>query len=168
MWTVAQLRPLPSAAEIAMANLRRQGYNPFHPSFAVRKVRHHKVHMVQQPLFKNYLFIELRNGQRWTPVNNTLGVLRLLTRKSSVSEWREPCTIGDSFIQQLRRCSFKNGDDNCWCLHPGTRVKILHGALASHTAIVMWSDAERCRLLIEILGRTDVVVTLDASEVAAV
>src|SRR4030095_751857 len=128
MWTVAQLRPLPSSAEIAMANLRRQGYNPFHPSFAVRKVRHHKVHMVQQPLFKNYLFIELRNGQRWSPIRSTLGLSKPLTRQSS-GEYLEPCTISDRFIAQLQRCSFENGEDNDWCLRPGTRVTIRRGAL---------------------------------------
>jgi hypothetical protein len=48
------------------------------------------------------------------------------------------------------------------------RVKILHGMLASRTAIVTWSSAERVRLLLEILGRSDVAVTLDASDVVAV
>jgi hypothetical protein len=47
-------------------------------------------------------------------------------------------------------------------------VTILRGASASHAAIVLWSNAEHCRLLLEILERGDFVVTLDASDVAAV
>ena len=49
-----------------------------------------------------YLFIELHNGQRWAPINSTLGVSRLLTRQSSTSEYLEPCVIADSFVKQLR------------------------------------------------------------------
>jgi transcriptional antiterminator RfaH len=165
MWTVAQIKL--NAIKVAIANLQRQHYVVFNPCFTLRKRRRNRLETVEQPLFPGYLLVEL-NGHRWMPINSTLGVMRLLTRQSSASEWREPCTISDSFIAQLKQCSFKNGDDNHWCLHPGTWVKILHGGLAGYSAIVTWSSAERCRLLLEILGRDDVVVTVDASDVAAV
>jgi hypothetical protein len=57
---------------------------------------------------------------KWTPINGTLGISKLLTRQSSVGEYLEPAWISDSFIRQLRACSFKNGEAD-WCLHLGTR-----------------------------------------------
>jgi hypothetical protein len=46
-------------------------------------------------------------------------------------------------------------------------VIITCGALTSRTAIVTWSNTERVRLLLETLGRSDVIVTVDASVAAA-
>jgi transcriptional antiterminator RfaH len=165
MWTVAQIKL--NAIKVATANLQRQHYVVFNPCFTLRKRRRNRLETIDAPLFPGYLLVQL-NGQRWMPINNTLGVMQLLTRQSSVHEYREPCVVSDSFIRQLKQCSFKKNGEAEWCLHPGTRVKILHGGLAGHSAIVTWSSAERCRLLLEILGRDDVVVTIDASHVAAV
>jgi transcriptional antiterminator RfaH len=166
VWAVAQIKL--NAEKVAIANLRRQHYQVLSPSIPVQKLRRNKLETIDAPLFPGYLLVQ-SNGLRWMPINSTLGVMRLLTRQSSVHEYREPCTISDRFIESLRCCSFNNGDDDShWSLHPGTRVKILHGGLAGHTAIVAWSNEQRCRLLIEILGREDVPITLDIGDVAAV
>jgi hypothetical protein len=84
------------------------------------------------------------------PIGNTLGVLRLLTRQSSASEYHEPCVIADDFVEQLRRCSFKNGEDNR-CLRPGSRIRVLHGPFAGRDGVITsMSGHDRMRLLLHL------------------
>ena len=101
MWGVCSTKP--RQTDLAITNLARQGYGTFNPIFEKRKLdRRRKLITVNEPLFLNYLFIELLDGQRWPPINSTYGVNKLLTRKATGSEYLEPAIIADSFITDLR------------------------------------------------------------------
>ena len=165
MWSVCQLKPTPDAAAVAIVNLERQGFAAFNPTFSACRIRRNKLRLEQQQVFPGYLFIELHNGQRWSPVNSTYGVARLLVRNAPDGLYNAPAIIADSFIEQLQRCSHKD-DRNSWCLRPGTEVRIATGPFAGRDAIVTWSSAERVRLLVWLLGR-DVAVTLATTDVVA-
>jgi Transcription termination factor nusG len=129
MWTVAQTKP--SQLGLALTNLARQGYHTSRPSIEKRKLdRRRKLITVNEPLFLNYLFIELLDGQRWPPINSTYGVNninKLLTRMATGSEYLEPASIADTFVEQLQSCSTVN-DKEEWRLDPGTTVRIARGA----------------------------------------
>ena len=114
-----------------------------------------------------YLFIELHYGQRWPPINSTYGVNKLLTRKATGSEYLEPAGIADSFINDLMGCSTRNEQQE-WRLDPGTVVRIERGPFAQMTGtIASWSSAERCCLLVWMLGRETAVEVRGADIMAA-
>ena len=104
MWSVAQTKP--GQLDLALVNLARQGYGTFKPSFEKRKLdRRRKPIVVTEPLFLIYVFVELLDDQRWTPINSTFGINRLLTRQATDSEYLEPAVIADSFSSNLMSCS---------------------------------------------------------------
>jgi transcription antitermination factor NusG len=159
MWSVAQVRP--NQAHIAIANLERQGFATFYPTFSVKRVLRHKIVTVPPPVFGGYLLVAIAEQQRWSPINSTYGVLRLLTRQADGSEYREPAVIQDSFIEQLRGCS-RHVDKVGWKLAPGTRMRILSGPFAFREALVTWSNHERVRLLLYLM--TDSVVSSSSGQ----
>jgi transcription antitermination factor NusG len=124
--------------------------------FEKRKLnRRRRLVTVSEPLFINYLFVEFVDGQRWPPINSTYGVNKLLTRTATGSEYVEPASIADSFIEQLQNCSVPGDKDEDVALIPiNTVVRIARGPFAQMTGtIASWSSADRCRLLVWMLGR---------------
>ncbi len=112
------------------------------------------------------MFVELLAGVRWVPIRYTLGVNQLLTRKSSTTEFNEPCFVSDALISGLQNCCYTNG-----ALEPsprlaiGTRIRIARGALVEYEGIIAaYSGAERVRLLLHMLGR-DLEVTVKIEDV---
>jgi len=107
MWSVAQTKP--GQLDLVLTNLTRQGYRAFCPIFEKRKLDgRRKLVTVSEPLFINYLFIQLLDSQRGTPINSTFGVNKLLTRTAADSEYLEPVIIADTFIAGLKSCSTVN------------------------------------------------------------
>ena len=95
MWGVCSIKP--RQIELAITNLARQGYGTFNPIFEKRKLdRRRKLITANEPLFLNYLFVELLDGQRWPPINSTYGINKLLTRTATGSEYVEPASVADS------------------------------------------------------------------------
>lgn len=87
-WYVVHTQP---QAELrALWHLENQGFECFLPR--VRSLRRHarKIEHVLMPLFPRYLFARLDlDGARWTAINGTRGVVRLVangTRPTAVSE----------------------------------------------------------------------------------
>ena len=121
---------------------------------------------VNEPLFLNYVFVELLDGQRWALIGSAFGVNRLLTRKAADTEYLEPAIIADSFINDLKSCSTQK-DEREWRLDPGTEVRIERGPFAQMTGtIASWSSAERCRLLVWMLGR-ETAVEVHSADISA-
>jgi len=151
MWTCAVLKP--GQIQIALKNLERQNFHWFHPVFAVKRLVRGKPVTIFEPVFSGYLFIELVNGQRWMPINNTFGIARCLTKSTpNVEGYNEPAVIPDAFIKSLKQVTTR--EDGAYRLQPGTRVKILKGALISHEAIfVAMSGQDRCKLLVDLMQR---------------
>lgn len=141
-------------------------FGTFYPTFRKRKLRRGRTQSIEVPVFSGYIFIAL-NGLRWVPINSTYGVKKLLVRKAPHSEYNKPSEIVELFVRQLMQCSRKN-DKHSWELSIGTEVTILRGPFAGRSAIVSWSSADRCRLLIWMLGRDDVQITVATSDVIAV
>jgi transcription antitermination factor NusG len=165
MWGVCSIKP--RQIELAITNLARQGYGTFNPIFKKRKLdRRRKLITVNEPLFLYYLFVELLDGQRWPPINSTYGVNRLLSRRATGSEHLEPARIADTFIEQLQSCSTVN-DKQEWTIPIGTTVRIARGPFAAHHGtLAAWSSADRCRLLVRLMGRETVVEVRGADIVA--
>jgi transcriptional antiterminator RfaH len=169
MWSVCQV--LPHQTHIAVRNLERQGYGYFNPIYETKKLRRKKLVTVQAPLFFSYLFVEIRPEQRWVPINSTMGVSKLLTRRPDGSEYLEPCAISDAFITRLMACSHCSRQDNggvTWTLLPGTRVTLTAGPFAGlEGELASWPSGDRVRLILYLLNR-QTVVTVSVGDVAAI
>jgi transcription antitermination factor NusG len=158
MWCAAQV--VNNQHSVAIRHLERQNYKTFNPCYETRTIIRHKITIVCRPLFGNYLFIDLDDGQRWVPIRNTTGVSKLLLRQPQGSEYLQPAPIASEFIEGLRVCSrHADGDpEPTWRLSPGTLVRITAGPFRDHEAeILTWSDSDRVRLVGWLLGRSVVI-----------
>jgi transcription antitermination factor NusG len=106
-----------------------------------------------QPVFANYVFIELDDTiANWAPINSTLGVKRLLTLPGKgTEEYRRPSRIG--FIESLRKLQLRSPRAEEVVLPAGTMVRITRGPFAEHIALVELSTQDRVRLLLEVFSR---------------
>jgi transcriptional antiterminator RfaH len=152
-WAVAQNKA--GCDHIASRNLQRQNFEIFNPLLTVRRIIRNKLVHVQEQVFSGYIFILLEPSQRWTPINSTMGILRLITRKGA-GFYDEPRYLPDDFVPGLqRRC--RVDDDRRkekWILAPGTLVRVINGPLISREGIVTWSNSERVKLLLSVLDRS--------------
>lgn len=95
-WYVIQCKAKESFR--AAENLQNQGFEVFHPSIEVEKIRAGKLKLVEEPLFPYYLFIQLSDvADNWRPIRSTRGVLKLLAFGCS------PVKIPTRLIAQLKQ-----------------------------------------------------------------
>lgn len=63
----------------AQENLENQGFNTFLPLCKIEKIRAKSIHIVQDPLFPRYLFVEIgSSNEHFGPILSTRGVAKLL------------------------------------------------------------------------------------------
>ncbi len=141
-WYVVQCKAKESFR--AAEHLQNQGFEVFHPSIVVERLRAGKRLQVEEPLFPYYLFIHLNNvTDNWRPIRSTRGVLKLLAFGSM------PVKIADNLVQQLKQRiqpmpsqPFKAGD----------QVRIEAGPLKGLQAIFASQNGdERVILLLNLL-----------------
>jgi len=139
-WFVVQVKP--NGFRRASVNLERQGFKTFVPFFPNQPTK---------PLFSGYIFVQFDPLQaRWTKINSTYGVSRLLTDPSCNPE-RMPSQWMSGLIA---RC-FEDGvlrppDD----LQVGDLVRVNAGPFADHVLRIDALDKNgRIKALFEILGR---------------
>lgn len=157
-WYVLQSKP--RQAERAQLNLERQGYNVLLPRITVERVQRQRRHLVEEPLFPNYLFIRLQRWvDNWYPLRSTRGVARL------VAFGHEPIAVDQQLIDAIvQRCAQSVGPPD---LQPGQAVQILDGPFAGLSAIFKAAQGEqRVHLLLELLQRP-VTVSLPRAQVCA-
>ena len=149
VWCV--VNSLPHQEARAEANLVRQGYRAWLPTF--RRSRRHarRIETVLAPLFPGYLFVELEPTQQiWSPINGTTGVRRLLC------ENMRPARVPDSFMAGLQKMT--NGEGIVALagssLRPGQKVRLVSGPFVDCIGTLLRLDAkDRVALLLSILGQ---------------
>jgi transcriptional antiterminator RfaH len=153
-WLCANTKP--NAHRIAERNLARQGYRTFLPQVkeTVRRAGQFKQAVV--PLFPGYIFVGLDAWQSWSPINATLGVVRLV----SFHRDGAPAEVPGGFIAALHaRC----GDQGLVAVDPGppigTHVAVREGPFAGHVGLVVGLKSnQRVALLMSLFGQ-EVTVT---------
>lgn len=163
-WYVVQTQPHAEAK--AVSHLNRQNFEVYLPRYLKRRRHARQIETVQAPLFPRYLFVGIDLAtQRWRAIHSTIGVSRL------VCNGEEPAPVADQIIASLRA---REGQDGLVRLEPqrrfapGEQVRILDGALASCLGLYEgMADADRVRVLLDLLGRKVRVVVDDLSIVAA-
>jgi transcriptional antiterminator RfaH len=153
-WTVAITKPNQYA--LAIRNLERQNFLPFHPVFAVKRLYRDKPRTCFEPMFSGYIFILLQDSQLesgWSPISNTFGIVRVLTKPSPTRDgFSTPAIIPDDFIRSLKQVTTR--EDGAYLLQPGTRVRILRGPMIAHEAVfTAMTGSDRCAIITDLLQR---------------
>jgi transcription antitermination factor NusG len=144
-WAVAQVYS--NQEQRAIVNLRRQEFKCFFPFFFETT---EKKQTSTVPLFHGYVFVEINPKQPWGLINNTYGVIRLLTTKRNKEVVVD--RVPSSFLQPYLRILVNNPSKEV-CIPVDSIVKLRRGPLAENIAIVKMSKEERRVLLFQILGR---------------
>jgi transcription elongation factor/antiterminator RfaH len=143
---------------VAELNLQRQAYVTFLPRNH-RTVRHaRQVRLVTQAHFPGYLFVSLDEGRdRWRSINNTRGVVRLVTGKD------RPLRVPTGVVEMLQaRCDAKGVIDLSEGLSVGDKVRVIRGPLTDQTGLIVPSKAYG----ILAAGRPIIAVTHKDGEIA--
>ncbi|MGM0583340.1 MAG: transcription termination/antitermination NusG family protein [Pseudomonadota bacterium] len=139
----------PHQEMFAAWHAHRQGYRVFVPR--IRKQIRTRTGRTRalRALFPRYIFIGFDPARdRWRPLNATYGMRAL------VMEDGRPKPAPQSLVEALMENADEAGAfDVSRMLQPGDRVRFLDGALADRLAtLVEMPDAERARVLVELMG----------------
>ena len=141
-WSVVHTHP---QAELwAADNLRRAGYKCYLPMCVVRRQNG----QLLIPLFTRYAFINIENGQPWTPARYTPGVANVLMTNGHPQHISSAAVEALQAGEELRRMI--PPPEAMWS--PGTACKVNAGALQGYDAVVMRAAGERAVVAIMIFG----------------
>jgi transcriptional antiterminator RfaH len=152
-----------SQEPVAEFNLRRQGYDVYHPRL-LRPARS-RGHWVSRicSLFPRYLFIRLAVGQQaMGPIRSTFGVANIVRFGDAYA------VVPDPIVEELRaRADPETGllRLQSRAFEPGVSVRIIAGLFEGLEGVFQRESAdERVVLLLELLGR-EALLLLPASHV---
>jgi transcriptional antiterminator RfaH len=154
-WFVARTKP--NGEFRARKNLERQGFTTFIPQEERQQKRGRRQVIVFRPVFPSYIFvaIDLR-VPRWTSVNSTFGVTRLVPGADG-----QPARMPKGAIDSLLRRTDEEGR----LLPPeaveiGSDMRIVRGPFANWVAeVIAAPDDKRVQLLFDLMGRKVAVTT---------
>ena len=133
-------------------NLSNQGYEVFLPKVAKVKKRQGVKSVSLEPLFPNYLFINLDQTEaNFNAIRSTRGV------GSFVRFGLNYATLSDSLIKKIKQ-NIEGSDnkslDDLLTYQQGDKVEVTQGPFKGLEAIYKTKDGlERCILLIKMLGQ---------------
>ena len=152
----------PRQEQTAVANLERQGYHTYLPLIKKRKTLRSKRQDAIEPLFPNYLFIELDAGtDNWRPIRSTIGVNKMVQFGNS------PAVAPIELIELIRSCEDEHGFVPFDLDAPkrGDSIQVAEGPLFGAKGIFLEKKGlDRVVVLLDIVGRQTRSV-VDASQV---
>ena len=149
-WFVAHTQPQSEAK--AAFHLRRQGFDVYLPLYLRLRRHARRRDMVSVPLFPRYLFVGFDpDRDRWRAVRSTIGVSEMICRGDY------PVAVPDEIINEVRAREDDSGRVVVNKLVPfnaGAKIQVLFGVFSDCLGIFeCQTDAERVRVLLELLGR---------------
>ena len=148
-WFVAQLKP--NSHFLAKKNLEAQDFKTFLPLEEVTHRKSSRFMNSVKPFFPGYIFVYFdANKKRWTNINSTFGITRLITLKN------DPHPISSEFILSLKkRCNKENILKFEQKLSSGEKVKLTKGPFTNLVGIVDKIDPqERITILFNVMGQS--------------
>ena len=142
--------------KLVQEQFQRRGIESFLPLRRIERRWSDRRKMVEDPLFKGYLFVKIALVSRWD-VLGTTGVVRLVGRSSG-----EPAEVSERDIATIRRLvESEIQADPFPYLKEGQRVYIRSGPLKGIEGFIVHKD-KRCRLVISLdLAMQSVSVQVD-------
>ncbi|MDB0032803.1 transcriptional activator RfaH [Amylibacter sp.] len=147
-WFILQFKP--NSHHQAIKNLNHQGFETFLPLNDTTSRKASRFINNTHPLFPGYMFVTFDKAEsEWHKINNTYGVLRLVTFNSILKPI--PSTVLDNLIG---RCDFSGKLLPIEKLKKGDQVKVLKGPFANFIATVeTYETDQRIWVLMDLLGR---------------
>jgi transcriptional antiterminator RfaH len=134
--------------KVAAINLERQGFRTFLP-MQMKSVRYGRtVKATPVAYFSSYLFTTFdRLKDRWSPINNTFGVRRLVD--FSVGPAPVPKAVIKELLSRTDDFGMVSGMP---CLVPGNQVRINRGPFEGQLALIdQLPNESRARVLLELM-----------------
>jgi transcriptional antiterminator RfaH len=147
-WFILQFKA--NSHQQATKNLNQQGFETFLPLNTTTSQKASRFINTSKPLFPGYMFVTFdRKNTDWAKINNTYGVLRLVTFNSILKSI--PNTVIDTI---MKRCDLSGKLLPINKLNRGDHVKILMGPFANFIATVETYEADhRIWVLMDLMGR---------------
>lgn len=157
----------PKQEIIAKSNLERQGFHTYLPLLQLHKRRNNIYHIVTEPLFQRYLFIDLNSQvDDWSKIRSTRGCISLV-RFGTL-----PARVPSYLIEQLKHDENKQLSEpraSVPDFQPGDRVQVVDGVLVNYEGIVaVKNNQQRITLLLTISEGHTRAVNLSIHQVKAV
>ena len=139
--------------QLAAEHLERQDFEVFLPRISLSKQRRGRWQTVVEALFPGYLFVHLDlDSQNVAPIRSTRGVLGLVRLGGEVR------AVPDGIIDDLRARQIDGSIELRPVFKPNDPVILVDGPMAGLNAVFKaQTGLERVTILLEILGRTNVV-----------
>ena len=120
----------PKKEQVAVDNLRRQGFECVLPMVDVAKVSRGQRRVVTEPLFSRYVFIRLcKASQNWSPIRSTIGVSHLVRFGHQVAQ------VPAEFVAYCQNQSSVAPRCLVQQLEAGDAVHITSGSFAGYEAV---------------------------------
>jgi len=147
-WFILQFKA--NSHQQAVKNLNRQGFETFLPLHNTTSRKASQFINTSQPLFPGYMFVTFDKAEsKWHKINNTYGVLRLVTFNSILK------SIPATFINNLmKRYDLSGNLIPIKELKKGDQVKVLKGPFANFIATIeSYETDQRIWVLMDLMGR---------------
>lgn len=141
--------------------LTQEGFETYCPLNKVRRRWSDRVKIVEEPLFKSYIFIRITEKQR-TPVRMVTGVINFVY-------WNgKPATIKEREIETIRRFldEYENVHLQPMELRPHQKVHIIGGIFMDKQARVLQVGKKMAKVAIESLG-CELVASIEISKLSS-
>jgi transcriptional antiterminator RfaH len=156
-WYLAYTKP--QQEHIAELNLSRQGYVTYLPLYKhyknARKRQLVSADFVREPMFPRYVFFHpATQRQSITAARSTRGVSTLVSFASG------PAVISDALVGSIRRLEQEREQADLKAVspyQPGARVRLRGQGLKGLAGLVLTVTNQRVTILLEILGRQQLV-----------
>jgi transcriptional antiterminator RfaH len=156
MWFLAYTRP--RLESVALQNLQQQGFNAYLPLYKCLKKTETGAHAGFEPMFPRYVFFRPSHAnQSIGPVRSTRGVGHI------VSFGHVPAIIKPDTLRAITQMEqARNAADVAELrnLRPGTAVRFANPAFVGLQGLVKSVSSQRVSVLLEIMGREQI-VTVD-------
>lgn len=143
------LHTKPRQEQVALENLQRQGWQCYLPQMRIERIRRGKLHLVTEPMFARYLFIQLESGEKaksWAPIRSTIGVTGLVRFGAQAAR------VDDALVDAIR--SREQAAPAKPMFTPGDSVTVTQGPFSGIEAIYQSPSADqRALILVQMLGK---------------
>ena len=146
-WYLLQHKP--NKQNIALENLKRQGFETFYQLLENTKRSNSRFKNSFLPLFPGYIFVSFdMKESKWVRVKYTLGVLRIVSFNNKPSE-----VPIDLILALKKKYNNSNKFSSLKSIKKGDNIKILKGPLSGFIGKIEEYDAEsRIKIILEFMG----------------
>lgn len=147
----------PRAEALADWHLKSWGFATLFPRFLQRRtIRGSSINEVR-PLFPGYIFVEFdKEKDRWRTINSAKGVKSILAHDPE-NPVAIPQKLAVELAERFAAGPMPSIQEAIAAFEVGAEVSIATGPLAGKHGEFSWSDGDRCRLLVSLLGRRHMV-----------